>query len=47
MTRKETETLHYEMPDSIPLFPVVGALLLPGGQLPLNVFEPRLFTHGG
>ncbi|CAK9039352.1 AMP nucleosidase [Durusdinium trenchii] len=25
----------------IPLFPLSGALLLPGGQLPLNIFEPR------
>lgn len=29
------------MPETIPVFPVSGALLLPGGQLPLNVFEPR------
>jgi Lon protease-like protein len=25
----------------IPVFPLVGALLLPRGQLPLNIFEPR------
>ena len=30
-----------EMPDLIPVFPLSGALLLPRGQLPLNVFEPR------
>jgi len=29
------------LPDLIPLFPLSGALLLPGGQLPLNIFEPR------
>lgn len=29
------------LPDEIPLFPLAGALLLPGGQLPLNIFEPR------
>lgn len=29
------------MPAHIPLFPLPGALLLPGGQLPLNIFEPR------
>lgn len=29
------------LPDFIPLFPLPGALLLPGGQLPLNIFEPR------
>ncbi|MEL7490608.1 MAG: LON peptidase substrate-binding domain-containing protein [Pseudomonadota bacterium] len=39
--RRETETLHYELPDVMPLFPLTGALLLPGGQLPLNIFEPR------
>lgn len=30
-----------QLPDVIPLFPLEGALLLPGGQLPLNIFEPR------
>jgi Lon protease-like protein len=30
-----------DMPDSVPLFPLPNALLLPGSQLPLNVFEPR------
>src|ERR1700751_6158059 len=25
----------------IPVFPLPGALLLPRGQLPLNIFEPR------
>lgn len=30
-----------ELPDIIPIFPLNGALLLPGGQLPLNIFEPR------
>ncbi|SVC46085.1 uncharacterized protein METZ01_LOCUS298939, partial [marine metagenome] len=29
------------LPDEIPIFPLTGALLLPGGQLPLNIFEPR------
>src|SRR5690349_13160978 len=28
-------------PTTIPIFPLVGVLLLPGGQLPLNIFEPR------
>jgi uncharacterized protein len=32
---------HDEMPSSLPLFPLPGALLLPRGQLPLNIFEPR------
>lgn len=30
-----------DLPEVIPVFPLTGALLLPGGQLPLNVFEPR------
>lgn len=30
-----------ELPQSIRVFPLTGALLLPGGQLPLNIFEPR------
>tara|TARA_Y100001001_G_scaffold143412_1_gene148723 strand:- start:1600 stop:2247 length:648 start_codon:yes stop_codon:yes gene_type:complete len=28
----------------IPIFPLSGAILLPGGQLPLNIFEPRYLT---
>ena len=30
-----------DVPDIVPVFPLSGALLLPGGQLPLNIFEPR------
>ncbi len=30
-----------DLPSSIALFPLGGALLLPRGQLPLNIFEPR------
>jgi Lon protease-like protein len=30
-----------DLPESVAIFPLSGALLLPGGQLPLNVFEPR------
>jgi uncharacterized protein len=30
-----------DLPDVIPVFPLPGALLLPRGQLPLNIFEPR------
>jgi len=29
------------LPDIIPVFPLAGALLLPRGQMPLNIFEPR------
>jgi Lon protease-like protein len=30
-----------DLPENIPVFPLPGALLLPRGQLPLNIFEPR------
>ena len=30
-----------DLPLAIPLFPLDGALLLPGAALPLNIFEPR------
>jgi Lon protease-like protein len=30
-----------ELPMEIAVFPLSGALLLPGGRLPLNIFEPR------
>lgn len=29
------------LPDAISIFPLPGALLLPKGRLPLNIFEPR------
>ena len=37
--------VHYkgpeDMPEVIPVFPLAGALLLPRGHIPLNIFEPR------
>ena len=37
--------VHYrdpqELPGTIPVFPLAGALLLPRAQMPLNIFEPR------
>ena len=30
-----------DIPAVIPVFPLPGALLLPRGQMPLNIFEPR------
>ena len=30
-----------DLPPVIPVFPLPGALLLPRGQMPLNIFEPR------
>ena len=29
------------LPETLPLFPLSGVLLLPHGNLPLNIFEPR------
>jgi uncharacterized protein len=30
-----------DLPQTIAVFPLSGALLLPGGRMPLNIFEPR------
>jgi uncharacterized protein len=30
-----------DLPETIPVFPLPGALLLPRGQMPLNIFEAR------
>ncbi len=30
-----------DLPEEFAVFPLTGALLLPGGRLPLNIFEPR------
>jgi len=30
-----------DLPQVIPVFPLDGAVLLPGGELPLQIFEPR------
>ena len=32
------------LPDTIPVFPLPGALLLPRARLPLHIFEPRYLT---
>jgi Lon protease-like protein len=29
------------LPSALPIFPLTGVLLLPRGELPLNIFEPR------
>jgi Lon protease-like protein len=36
----DTETFE-ALPRTLPIFPLPGVLLLPGGELPLNIFEPR------
>lgn len=33
-----------DLPAELPLFPLPGALVMPGIQLPLNIFEPRYLS---
>lgn len=35
------DPVYEDLPDCLRVFPLSGALLLPGGRLPLNIFEPR------
>lgn len=30
-----------DLPETLPVFPLPGALLLPRARLPLHIFEPR------
>lgn len=41
MNRSMFTSSFEDLPAEIPVFPLSGALLLPGGHLPLNIFEPR------
>ena len=41
MTSRFAYTAPEELPAVVPVFPLTGALLLPRGILPLNIFEPR------
>lgn len=41
MTEPKSSVSTEQLPQIIPVFPLSGALLLPRGRLPLNVFEPR------
>jgi Lon protease-like protein len=44
MAMNKTYAKPSDLPEAIPLFPLTGAILLPGGQLPLNIFEPRYLS---
>lgn len=33
-----------DLPKSLPIFPLPGAVVMPGIQLPLNIFEPRYLS---
>ena len=35
------QALPIDLPKTLPVFPLDGALLLPGAELPLRIFEPR------
>jgi hypothetical protein len=39
--RSPFEPTFEQLPETLPIFPLSGVLLLPGGKLPLNIFEPR------
>ncbi|HEY9549951.1 MAG TPA: LON peptidase substrate-binding domain-containing protein [Kiloniellaceae bacterium] len=41
MSRTAFDPAFDELPRVLPIFPLEGVLLLPGGRLPLNIFEPR------
>lgn len=41
MPRSPFDPAYEELPREIPIFPLKGVLLLPGGGLPLNIFERR------
>jgi Lon protease-like protein len=41
VTRSPFYPTFENLPDILPIFPLAGVLLLPGGTLPLNIFEPR------
>ncbi|GAB4359852.1 MAG: LON peptidase substrate-binding domain-containing protein [Kiloniellaceae bacterium] len=41
MSRTAFDPAFEDLPKVLPIFPLEGVLLLPGGRLPLNIFEPR------
>ena len=41
MTRTPFFPKFTDLPAELPIFPLTGAVVLPGVQLPLNIFEPR------
>lgn len=41
MTGSVFDPTFEQLPTVVPIFPLSGALLLPRGRLPLNIFEPR------
>ncbi|MCG6862451.1 MAG: LON peptidase substrate-binding domain-containing protein [Chromatiaceae bacterium] len=41
MTRSPFLPRFSNLPDELPIFPLAAAVVMPGVQLPLNIFEPR------
>ncbi len=41
MTKK---IIYKELPEILPIFPLPGVIVLPNGNLPLNIFEPRYIS---
>lgn len=41
MVAQPFTTAFEKLPETLPVFPLAGVLLLPHGKLPLNIFEPR------
>ncbi len=41
MSRNPFTPSFEDLPETLPIFPLSGAIVLPGAQLPLNIFEPR------
>jgi Lon protease-like protein len=41
MSEPDETSVPGPLPEILPIFPLTGVLLLPRGQLPLNIFEPR------
>jgi len=44
MSRTAFDPAFEDLPQVLPIFPLEGVLLLPGGRLPLNIFEPRYLS---
>lgn len=41
MNPESSDAAYADLPRTLAIFPLSGVLLLPGGDLPLNIFEPR------
>jgi Lon protease-like protein len=44
MTRSPFFPKFTDLPAELPIFPLAGAVVMPGVQLPLNIFEPRYLS---